>query len=161
MIDNIQYTLTNLIICDHMAFFYNVNVIQINNNRKHRYPIPLSVSVIIPLGTSPTPPSSPRSSPRHVRLVPQHSISEPPRNTKKVSFDDRVIIYQYETFIPCLQEYYFNYQECKKQQLTQKYVMEHGTLEGFDLAKAIKLAEQADQEEENKLSYSSWCHVII
>jgi len=74
-------------------------------------------------------------------------------SNKKVSFNDNIIIHEYEVIEPCLQDYYAMYEECKIKYLQDTYILKFGTLEGFDLIKERTLCEQEDLDEEYLLNF--------
>lgn len=67
------------------------------------------------------------------------------KNKKSVSFSEDVEVYEYEKIIPCLQEYLYGWEECKKEHLQNQYLLRYRTLNGFDLAKALK-ENKAEEE---------------
>jgi hypothetical protein len=65
--------------------------------------------------------------------------------TRKVKFADYDMVYEYVTFVPCLQDTLAQWQNCKVTHLQTIYCSIHGTLNGFDFEKACRSSDEEDK----------------
>jgi hypothetical protein len=115
-----------------MSCFHNKTVIEIQISKNYKY-VKQSVRESKIYSFSP-----PRISQKCSFLVKPH--------TKKVRFDDHVVIHEYDTYIPCMQETLDSWRECKKQHLQDSYLANHGTLDGFDFNRECIISDNEDEK---------------
>jgi len=53
--------------------------------------------------------------------------------------------------LPCMQQYYAEYKICQKQFIEQNYILQHGTLAGFNFTTALQLHNKMESLLEKEL----------
>jgi len=72
-----------------------------------------------------------------------------PCDVRHVQFAEQVVIYEYETYCPCMQEILANWQECKRIHLQNIYILNHGSLNNFDFDQECKREDASDEADDS------------
>lgn len=119
--------------------YYKASVVQFNIDRKHKY-IYQSIGLYRPTIAHQYVQTS-----VIIEKICDVRLQAPLKVKKKVSFDDHVVVYEYETVIPCLQEAIANWNESKRIHLQSEYLRKYGTLDGFNYDKECAMSDQIDE----------------